>query len=130
VKREVKVTHPERVMFPADGITKGDLVAYYERVSEWMLPHVKGRPVSMQRFNAGIAKGGFFQKNLPKGAPGWLKTATVPKRDGTVTHPLVTDAAAQTLRCLHLGAPLAREPGDGPRLHPRLGHQPCWHREK
>jgi bifunctional non-homologous end joining protein LigD len=93
-RRDVPITHPDKVLFPDDGITKGDLAAYYRDAAPQMVPLVKDRPVSMQRFNAGIAKGGFFQKNLPKGAPGWLKTATVAKRDGTVTHPLVTDASA------------------------------------
>ncbi|MDP9344153.1 MAG: non-homologous end-joining DNA ligase [Actinomycetota bacterium] len=93
-RRDVPITHADKVLFDADGITKADLAAYYRDAAPQMVPLVRDRPVSMQRFNAGIAKGGFFQKNLPKGAPGWLKTATVPKRDGTVTHPLVTDAAA------------------------------------
>jgi len=93
-RRDVPITHPDKVLFGDDGITKADLAAYYRDAAPQMVPLVKDRPVSMQRFNAGIAKGGFFQKNLPKGAPAWLATATVAKRDGTVTHPLVTDAAA------------------------------------
>ena len=93
-RRDVPITHPDKVLFPDDGITKADLAAYYRDAAPQMVPLVTDRPVSMQRYNAGIARGGFFQKNLPKGAPGWLRTATVAKRDGTVTHPLVTDAAA------------------------------------
>ena len=93
-RRDVPITHPEKLLFPDDGITKADLAAYYRDAAPQMVPLVKDRPVSMQRFNDGIAKGGFFQKNLPKGAPEWLKTVTVPKREGTVTHPLVTGADA------------------------------------
>lgn len=93
MKREVKVTHPERVMFPADGITKGDLVAYYERVSEWMLPHVKGRPVSMQRFPRGIEGEGFFHKDVPDYYPDWIERAEVAKRGGSVTHAVIGNRA-------------------------------------
>jgi len=93
-RRDVPITHPDKVLFPDDGITKADLAAYYRDAAPQMVPLVRDRPVSMQRFNAGIARGGFFQKNLPKGAPDWLTTVTVPKRDGTVTHPLVTGADA------------------------------------
>ena len=93
-RRDVPITHPDKVLFPDDGITKADLAAYYRDAAPQMVPLVRDRPVSMQRFNAGIARGGFFQKNLPKGAPDWLSTVTVPKRDGTVTHPLVTGADA------------------------------------
>ena len=50
------ITHPEKVMFPEDGITKGDLAAYYESVAPLMLPHIAGRPVTMERYPAGIAK--------------------------------------------------------------------------
>ena len=50
----VEITHPDKVLFPDAGITKADLADHYERVAEWMLPHVKGRPVSMQRFPDGI----------------------------------------------------------------------------
>jgi bifunctional non-homologous end joining protein LigD len=93
-RRDVPISHPGKVLFPADGITKGDLAAYYRDVAGWMVPHVRGRPVSMQRFNAGIEREGFFQKNLGRGAPEWLHRVRVPKRDGSVVHPLADDAAA------------------------------------
>lgn len=92
-RRDVPVTHPDKLLFPDDGITKADLAAYYRDAAEQMVPLVRDRPVSMQRFNDGIARPGFFQKNLPKGAPDWLKTTTVPKKGGSVTHPLANDAA-------------------------------------
>jgi bifunctional non-homologous end joining protein LigD len=85
------ITHPEKVMFPSDGITKGELAEYYERVAPIMLPHVSGRPVTMERFHRGISEKGFFQKNVPKGAPAWLETVAVPKKDGVVNYPVVTD---------------------------------------
>jgi bifunctional non-homologous end joining protein LigD len=85
------ITHPEKVLFPDDGITKGDLAAYYEAVAPLMLPHVKGRPVTMERYPAGIGRKGFWQKDVSKGFPPWLERVEVPKKDGTVHHPLITD---------------------------------------
>ncbi len=78
-------------MFPDDGITKGDLAAYYEAVAPVMVPHVRGRPVTMERFHRGIGEPGFFQKNVTKGFPAWLERVAVPKKDGVVHHPIVTD---------------------------------------
>jgi bifunctional non-homologous end joining protein LigD len=88
------ITHPEKVMFPDDGITKGDLAAYYEAVAPVMLPHVRGRPVTMERFHRGIGSPGFFQKNVAKGFPAWLERVAAPKKDGVVHHPIVTDGRA------------------------------------
>ena len=85
------ITHPEKVLFPDDGITKGDLAAYYEMVAPVMLPHIKSRPVTMERYPAGIGKKGFWQKDVSKGFPAWLERVEVPKKDGVVHHPLVTD---------------------------------------
>lgn len=87
----VTITHPEKVMFPDDGITKGELAEYYERVAPLMLPHLAGRPVTMERFHRGIGAAGFFQKNVEKGAPSWLERVAVPKKDGVVNYPVVTD---------------------------------------
>jgi bifunctional non-homologous end joining protein LigD len=86
------ITHPEKVLFPDDGITKGELAAYYEQIAPIMLPHVKARPVTMERFPAGIGKKGFLQKDVSRGFPAWLERVEVPKRDGVVHHPIVTDA--------------------------------------
>jgi bifunctional non-homologous end joining protein LigD len=85
------ITHPEKVLFPQDGITKGELAAYYEMIAPVMVPHMRGRPVSMERYPAGIGKKGFFHKDVSKGFPAWLERVEVPKKDGTVHHPLVTD---------------------------------------
>ena len=89
---KVKITHPERVMFPAAGVTKGDLAAYYERVAEHMLPHVRDRPVSMQRFPDGIEKAGFFHKDVPPYFPDWIRRFEVAKRGGTLNHAVIRDA--------------------------------------
>ena len=85
------ITHPDKVLFPDDGITKGELAAYYEAIAPVMLPHIRGRPVTMERYPAGIDKKGFWQKSVTKGFPDWLQRVDVPKKDGVVHHPLVTD---------------------------------------
>src|SRR4051812_4202765 len=92
-RREVSISHPGKVLFPG-GITKADLAGYYRDVAPVMLPHVRDRPVSMQRFNAGVERPGFFQKDMPKGAPDWVRRVRVPKRGGTVCHALANETAA------------------------------------
>jgi bifunctional non-homologous end joining protein LigD len=88
---EVAISHPEKIMFPDDGITKGELAAYYELVAPVMLPHMQGRPVTLERFHRGIGEKGFFQKNTEKGAPAWLERVAVPKNDGIVNYAVVRD---------------------------------------
>ncbi len=85
------ITHPEKVMFPDDGITKGDLASYYEAIAPVILPHITGRPITMERYPAGIGKKGFWQKDVSKGFPQWLERVEVPKKDGVVHHPVITD---------------------------------------
>ena len=88
---EVAITHPEKILFPADGISKQDLAAYYEMIAPHMLPHIVGRPVTLERFPRGIGETGIFQKNVVKGFPEWLERVEVAKKDGSVNHPVVRD---------------------------------------
>ena len=85
------ITHPEKVLFPDAGITKGELASYYEAVAPVMLPHIRGRPVTMERYPSGIGAKGFMHKDVTKGFPPWLERVEVPKKDGTVHHPVVSD---------------------------------------
>ena len=85
------ITHPEKIMFPEDGITKGDLAEYYATVAAVTLPHLRGRPITMERYPTGIGKKGFWQKDVSKGFPDWLQRVEVPKKDGVVHHPVITD---------------------------------------
>jgi bifunctional non-homologous end joining protein LigD len=91
-----QITHPEKVLFPAEhgnaAITKGELAAYYEAVAPVMVPHIRARPITMERYHRGITAPGFFQKDVSKGFPAWLERVEVPKKGGTVHHPIVTDA--------------------------------------
>ena len=90
------ITHPEKVLFPPEAderaITKGELAGYYEAIAPIMVPHIRGRPITMERYPSGIGRKGFFHKDVSKGFPAWLERIEVPKKDGTVHHPIVTDA--------------------------------------
>lgn len=85
------ITHPDKILFPDDGITKGELAVYYEAIAPVMLPHLRGRPLTMERYPAGIGAKGFWQKDVSKAFPSWLQRVEVPKKDGVVHHPIVTD---------------------------------------
>jgi len=95
----VKLSNPDKVLFPDDGITKADLAAYYASVAEVMLVHVRDRPLNLWRWNAGIDKQRVVQQDIPKGAPDWVARVETPRRKGgTNTHVLAQDA--DTLRWL------------------------------
>ena len=88
----ITITHPDKILFPDSAITKGELAAYYEMVAPYMVPHMRARPVTMERYHRGIGAAGFFQKDVSRGFPDWLQRVEVPKKGGTVHHPIVTDA--------------------------------------
>jgi bifunctional non-homologous end joining protein LigD len=88
------ITHPDKLLFPADGISKGELAAYYMSLAEVVLPHLGGRPVTLERFPAGIEKKGFLQKDVVKGFPEWLERVEVPKKGGTTHYALINDNRA------------------------------------
>jgi bifunctional non-homologous end joining protein LigD len=89
----VKITKPDKVLFPDDGIRKQDIIDYYERIADVMLPHIENRPLMLQRFPNSIAEKGFFQKNIGLYFPNWIKRVTVKKAGGKVTHVLCNDVA-------------------------------------
>ncbi len=81
----VTLTHLERPLYPG-GFAKGELVAYYLEVSEALLPHLADRAVTRVRFPEGTTKEGFYEKNLPGGAPSWVRTIPVATQTGTVDY--------------------------------------------
>jgi bifunctional non-homologous end joining protein LigD len=86
VAHDVRLTSPDRVLFPEDGITKGDLFAYYERVAPVLVPHLRNRPFTMKRYPHGITGEVFFQKQAPKHLPPWIPTRqfrTHPREGGS-----------------------------------------------
>ena len=91
---EIAITNPQKVLFPDDGITKGDLVEYYRRIADRMIPQVRDRPLHMNRFPDGIGRIVIQQKRIPDSFPQWIKRATVDlHRGGTITHALIDNAA-------------------------------------
>lgn len=86
------ITHPEKVLFPEDGVTKADLAAYYDAVAPVMLPHLRGRPLTLERFPNGIGEKGFIQKNVSRGFPEWLQRIEAPKAGGVVHYASAADA--------------------------------------
>ncbi len=83
VKAGVRLTHPERVLFPGQGVSKRDLAAYYETVAELMLPHIANHPLSLVRCPAGSGKQCFFQKHDTGGFPGALRSVPIAEASGT-----------------------------------------------
>ncbi len=75
--RSLKVGNAGKVLFPDIGLTEGGLAHYYSRVADTMLPHLKGRPISMQRFPNGIDKPGFYAKQAPDHFPEWIDRVTI-----------------------------------------------------
>lgn len=92
-RRLVKITKPEKVLFPDAGFTKADLVDYYAAVASLMLPHVKGRLMTLERFPDGIEGERFYSKNIPKYFPDWIDSETVAKKGGTTTHVVCNEQA-------------------------------------
>lgn len=92
----MEVSNADRVVFPDDGITKGQVVDYYATVAEHLLPHLRGRALTVERFPKGIGEGGFMQKNAPDHAPDDLiRRHEVPKEDGgSTTYPVIDSAEA------------------------------------
>ncbi|WP_190035098.1 non-homologous end-joining DNA ligase [Streptomyces fructofermentans] len=95
--RTVQVHRPDKVLFPGGGgagqYTKGDLVAYCREIAPYMLPHLRGRPLMLERHPDGVEGPRFMQKNVRDHDPAWIGRVEVPKEGGTVTHPVCDDTA-------------------------------------
>lgn len=91
---EITITNRDTILFPADNITKGDLVDYYQRIAPYMLPYMKDRLITMQRYPSGIAQEGFYQKDAGDYFPAWIPRKKVRKKDdGTTNYVVGGDAA-------------------------------------
>src|SRR5881275_2977511 len=113
VTTRVKLSSADRVLFPDDGVTKGDLFAYYEKVAPTLVPHLRDRPFTMKRYPHGIDGEVFFQKQAPKHLPDWISTrqfTTHPREGGSrlVDFPLVDDELAMLwmvqMHCIDMNA--------------------------
>jgi bifunctional non-homologous end joining protein LigD len=99
--RLVKLSNLDKVFWPAEGTTKGDLLRYYRSVAPVVIPHVRDRPFTLKRYPNGIDEPFFFQKDAPKGMPDWIETVPVeatsrekPRQTRTIRAPLVNDELA------------------------------------
>lgn len=91
--RTIELSNLDKVLFPEAGVTKGDLVDYYERIAPVMLPHVAGRFISMERWPDGLAGDGFYQKEAPDHFPDWIHTGRVETQEGANRQVIVDEAA-------------------------------------
>src|ERR1700744_5190526 len=91
-----KLTNAEKVLYPAAGTTKADVFDYYVRVSEFMLPHIAGRPTTRKRWPNGVDESSFFEKQLATSAPDWLPRGSITHKSGTTIYPIIdsTDGLA------------------------------------
>lgn len=95
--RSVTVGNADKVLFPDIGLTEGQLAGYYARVADTMLPHLKGRPISMQRFPNGVNKPGFYAKQAPEHFPEWIDRVTITVLESGEKQPQVVINNAETL---------------------------------
>ena len=92
-RQTIKVSNLDKVFWPDSDLTKGDLIEYYASVAQVMVPHVRKRLMTLERYPDGITGERFFGKNIPKYFPDWIARKKVPKAKGTVTHVVCNDAA-------------------------------------
>jgi bifunctional non-homologous end joining protein LigD len=125
--RTLTLSNLTKVLYPADGFTKAEVLDYYQRVSPVLLPHVAGRPMTLKRYPEGVDAESFFAKNAPAHRPDWVRTEDVESRSsrarapGTATCYLVIDDLATliwaaNLAGLELHVPMWRFPGREPDL--------------
>ena len=91
--REVLISNPDKVFYPKTGFTKAQVIDYYIRVAPALLPHVKGRPLSLKRYPHGVEVSYFYQKEAPPARPKWVKTTPVPSTDRTINYVVCNDLA-------------------------------------
>ena len=92
--RTIDISSVDKIFFPDEDITKGELLDYYVRIAERLLAHLRGRPVAVKRYPDGLGGQGFFQKNAGSHYPDWLRRQDIPKRDGGSLDHVVADEPA------------------------------------
>ncbi len=97
--RRLRLTHPDKVLYPSTGDTKADVITYYQEIAPYLLPHLADRIVTRKRWVDGVGTAGapgevFFEKNLPSSAPPWIRRITIAHSDHSNDYPVFSDAAA------------------------------------
>jgi bifunctional non-homologous end joining protein LigD len=117
--REVTLSNLDKVMYPAAGFTKGQVIDYYVNASRFILPHLKNRPLTLKRYPEGVTGGHFYEKNAPRFTPPWIKRAQVERKNtekngGLINYVLINDLPslvwAANLASLELHVFLAKAP--------------------
>ncbi len=120
--RVLKLSNLSKILYPAAGFTKGDVISYYTKIAPVLLPHLADRPVTFVRYPDGVDGPSFFEKHVRKGAPSWLRTIKVPrtpraKQGEYIEQPAIDDLAslvwAANLAALELHVPMWRSTRDG-----------------
>ena len=91
---KIEITNADKELFPEDGITKGEVIGYYERIAETMLPYMKDRPLALQRFPDGINEEGFYQKEAAEYFPDFIEIVRIALEDGSKQNEIVCNNAA------------------------------------
>lgn len=102
--KEVSVTNLDKVWWPEEGITKGDVINYYVEIAPWLLPHLRDRPLVLTRYPNGWTGKSFYQKNTPGHAPAWLKTYPLASDNGRVINYCLADDVAALVWVVNSGA--------------------------
>jgi len=116
--RKLSLTNLDKDLYPSYGFTKAHILEYYRRIAPYILPHLKGRALTLKRYPAGVEEEYFFEKRCPSHRPPWVKTAEIPQGDGErMTVCLVNDLNTliwvENLASLELHVPLARADSPG-----------------
>src|SRR3954471_11848687 len=111
-KRTIELSNLEKVLYPADGITKAQLIEYYFKIAPTILSHVKGRPLSLVRFPDGVGGESFYQKNRPGWAPEWIEHVTLgeEKKDYVIAGEEASLVWLANLACIELHQMHSRAP--------------------
>ncbi len=99
----LELSHLDKVFFPRAHLTKGDVIDYYEKIADYLLPHIKGHPIVMHRYPNGIADEGFYQKEVPDYFPSWIHRKTVPLKKGEHQTLVVIDDSASLVYLANQG---------------------------
>ena len=99
----VTLSNWDKLLFPVSGITKGDLISYYERIAPIMLPHIKNRPITMKRYPKGINEDGFFHKNTPDYFPSWIPRLPVEKNNREIINYVLCNNVATLVYLANYG---------------------------
>lgn len=105
VRRRVVLSNLDKVFWPDEGFTKGQMLHYYEAIAPWLLPHLERRPVMLVRYPDGVAGKSFYQWNVPQGTPEWVRTLTLreEEKDGKDVTTFLVDSVDALLHIINLG---------------------------